>query len=88
MKQLLLAALLLSCTFVTAVKLVLSKHQNRTLFVELQALEKDRDVLNREWGRLQLEQATWGTHGRVEELAAEKLSMHRPETQSVVFVTK
>ena len=88
MTQAVLALLLLACTLVTAVQLVLAKHENRTLFAELQTLEKARDKLNREWGRLQLEQATLGRHGRVEELAAEKLSMHRPKMKSLVFVKK
>jgi len=71
---------------VCAVQVILAKHQNRKVFVELQELEKERDQLNEDWGRLQLERATWGTHGRVEELAREKLAMIRPDHDDIVLV--
>ena len=39
----------------TALGVVWSRHQSRKVFVELQRLEYQRDELNVEWGRLQLE---------------------------------
>ena len=70
----------------TALGNVYSKHQSRTLFVALQELEADRDEMNIEWGQLQLEQSTWATHGRVEDLAREQLKMTLPVQDSVVIV--
>jgi cell division protein FtsL len=55
------------------------------LFVELQQLEKERDELNVEWGRLQLEQGAWSAHGRVEQIAREKLSMRIPSSANTVI---
>ena len=77
-----LAAALLS----TAMGVVFSTHESRKLFVELQGLQKTRDDLNAEWGRLQLEQSTWATHGRIEQIANNKLDMVNPSAGSVVIV--
>jgi len=74
--------------FASAVGVVVSRHQSRKLFVELQAMERERDQMNEEWGQLQLEQATWGTHARVEEIAHAKLGMVPPQPSSVVMVSQ
>ena len=70
--------------FASAVELVVYRHESRSLFVELQDLRETKQDLNREWGQLLLEQATWGTHSRVEKVASEKLEMFAPRTQQVV----
>jgi cell division protein FtsL len=71
----------------TAVSVVYARHESRKLFVELQQLEKERDELNVEWGRLQLEQGAWSAHGRVEQIAREKLSMRIPSsTNTLIYV--
>lgn len=77
-----LAAVLLA----TAMGIVFSTHESRKLFVELQGLQKIRDELNAEWGRLQLEQSTWATHGRIEQIANNKLDMVNPSAGTVVIV--
>jgi len=71
---------------ISAVGVVLSKHHSRKLFVELQAQETERDELAVEWGRLQLEQSTWATHGRVEKLARERLQMSIPTPGSAIII--
>ena len=73
---------------VSAIAVVMVKHESRNRFVVLQVLEKERDQMNAEWGRLQLEQGTWATHSRVERIAREKLRMVMPETESMVIVKK
>ncbi len=70
----------------TALGVIYAKHQSRKLFVELRSLEQGRDLLQIEWGQLQLEQATWATHGRVESIARERLRMRIPAPESVVIV--
>lgn len=72
--NLLLGALVLC----TALGLVWTRHESRVLFVEMQSLTGTRDQLNTEWGRLQLEQATWAEESRIERLAREKLNMRSP----------
>ena len=63
-----------------------SKHQTRRLFVDVQRLETERDRMNVDWGRLQLEQSTLATQARVETLAHGKLAMNIPPQNSVVIV--
>ena len=53
----------------SAIAVVWSKHQARSLFIQLQALTSERDALDIEWGQLKLEQSAWATHGRVEQTA-------------------
>jgi len=65
---------------------VWSKHQARSLFVELQSLESTRDQLNIEWGQLKLEQSAWSTHGRVEQMARSDLRMVIPRPTDVRLV--
>ena len=77
---------LLAAVLCSAVGVVFSTHQTRKLFVELQTLRAERDELNIEWGRLQIEQSTLGTHGRIEKLAREQLKMRLPAPGSAVIV--
>lgn len=86
MKRLAVLAVLLAAIFASALELVLSRYEARRLFVELQELRKQQDELDREWGRLLLEQGTWGTHGRVEEIARSKLQMTVPGPDRVYRV--
>ncbi len=80
--------LLMTAIFYTAIQCVMSQHESRKLFVQIQKLEKERDELNEEWGRLQLEQSTWSTDGRIEETARDVLQMKAPDLNSKVVVTR
>jgi cell division protein FtsL len=79
---------LVASIFLSAVQVVVSQHQARRIFGELQKLETIRDELNEEWGRLQLEQSTWATDDRVELVARTQLNMVEPETKSIVLLAK
>jgi cell division protein FtsL len=81
-----IVAMLFVLVMMTAIGLVYSKHNTRKLFVELQALNKEVVSLNTEWGRLQLEQSAWSDHGRIEQIAREKLGMVIPEADQVIFI--
>ncbi len=88
MKQsMLLQALLATVLLSSAVALVYMQHRHRALYVELQSLERDRDALEVEWGKLQLEQSTWATHERIESLARKRLGLRVPKISEVVLVT-
>jgi len=71
---------------VSAMSVIYAKHENRKYFVELQSLQNQRDEMEIDWGRLQLEQGAWATHGRIEQLARKRLDMIIPPSQSVVIV--
>ena len=73
-------------TFVSALAVVMVRHQNRLEFREVRVAEKLRDRLNDEWSRLQLEQATWSRHNLVEQAARQELGMVTPEPTDIVVV--
>ena len=62
------------------------KHRSRELFVELERVNRERDRLEIEWGRLQLEQSAWSTHAFVENVAASNLHMHIPPPAQIEVV--
>jgi len=71
---------------VSALGVVSAKHQNRKLYAEWAALQKQRDAMEVEWGRLQLEQSTWATHGRIEKIARQRLGMRNVDYDKVIIV--
>ena len=86
MTRLWLLPLLIGLVLVSALAVVSAKHQNRKLYTQLTALQKQRDNMNVEWGRLQLELSTWATHGRIEKVAREQLGMRNVDYDQVVIV--
>ncbi len=70
----------------SATGVVYAKYASRKHFVELESLRSQRDAVDVEWGRLQLEQSTWATHGRVERIAREKLNMRIPLVEEVKVI--
>lgn len=86
--RILFSSLLIIAVFVSALQIVVTQHQARKTFIELQKLEAVRDELNEEWGRLQLEQSTWATDDRIERIAREKLDMSNPDRKSIVILSK
>ena len=71
---------------VTAIACIYARHESRKQFTNLQALTEERDRLEVEWGRLQIEQSAWSTHARVEKLARNKMKMRNPAAQDVKMV--
>nr|WP_101926233.1 MULTISPECIES: cell division protein FtsL [Luteimonas] len=77
---------LLIANIITAIGVVHARHDHRQLYIELTRLERARDELNIDFGRLQLEQATVAMSNRVDQVAREKLGMRFPETAEIVVV--
>ncbi len=67
----------------SALGVVWSRHENRVLFVQLTALQNQRDDLNIEYGRLELEQATHAEPRRIDSEARQKLGMLEPRPQDI-----
>jgi cell division protein FtsL len=81
-----LAMILAILVLVSSLGVVYAKHQSRKLFIELDTLKKERDEMNVEWGRLQLEQSTLATHGRIERTAKKRLGMVTPKYEQILIV--
>ena len=86
MNRFLLIALLVVANVATALVLVRDRHEHRLQFIALTKLEKARDELNIEFGRLQLEQATWAESNRVDQVARARLDMLFPRTEDIVVL--
>jgi cell division protein FtsL len=71
---------------VSGVSVVWSRHETRSLFIQLQSLHAQRDGLDIEWGQLKIEQSAWATHGRVEQTARTGLKMVIPRPEEVRLV--
>jgi len=67
----------------SALGVVWTRHESRVLFVQLTALQNQRDELNIEYGRLELEQATHAEPRRVDSEARQKLGMLEPRPQDI-----
>jgi cell division protein FtsL len=79
MTRFLILGVLGVATFLSALQVVNTRYETRLLVIQLQEMKSQRDELEREWTRLLLEQGTWNTHGRVEEIAGSRLDMMVPE---------
>jgi cell division protein FtsL len=73
---------------ISAMALIYTKHESRKLFVELEQHNHQRDELNIEWGQLQIEQSTWATHARIEQVATDDLSLLRPQPAEIYVIER
>ena len=80
--------ILLSAVIASAIGVVYSIQQSRELFVELTKLGNERDDLNFEFGRLELEQATWAENNRIDQIARGRLGMVSPNPAATVVIRR
>ncbi|MBP6216825.1 MAG: cell division protein FtsL [Luteimonas sp.] len=85
MTRVILAVLVIACV-ISAIGVVHARHEHRQLYVDITRLERARDELNIEFGRLQLEQATWAESNRIDQVARTRLGMKFPATDEIVVV--
>lgn len=81
-----LLAVLVLAVIATSVGVVHARQQHRLAYIELSRLLSERDELDIEFSRLQLEQATWSEPNRIEQVATERLRMQFPEAADVVVL--
>ena len=77
---------LLLIIFVSAIAVVFVRSANRQSFLALQSATFERDKLSEEWGRLQLEHATWSLHDLIENEARQRLDMVAPDPREIVVL--
>jgi cell division protein FtsL len=70
----------------SAVQVIYARYKARDMFVHLEKLDSQRDSLEMEWGRLQLEQSYWSSNAFVERVGNAKLQMSLPQTRDVRIV--
>ena len=81
-----LLPLLWLAVMLSALSVVFVSHLCRQLYNELAKLEQEANALQVEWGRYLLEQSSWASLSRVEQLAKSKLQMREPEPSEIVIV--
>ena len=85
---LLLDGVLLIAMLTSAIAVVWSRNESRELFMRLTVLQNRRDALNVEFGRLELEQATWADPARIEQVARRQLGMINPLPQDIRVIRR
>lgn len=80
--------LLVVIVIVSAIGVAQSRYDTRRLFVELEQLRADCLQLEEDWGKLQLEESTFSTHGVVEQKARSQLGMIMPDLKAVEHVSR
>jgi cell division protein FtsL len=85
LRTLVLTVLVLG-TIASAIAVTWARHLHRQAYIELSTLERGRDELNIEFGRLQLEQATWSEANRIEQVAGTRIGMKFPEDADIVVL--
>jgi cell division protein FtsL len=81
--QALLMLVLLTAVIGSAISVVWARNESRALFVQLTTLQNQRDAMNIEYGRLELEQATFAEPRRIDEEARQQLGMVDPRPQDI-----
>jgi cell division protein FtsL len=75
--------MMLAAVLASALGVVWTRHESRVLFVSLTALQNQRDDLNIEYGKLELEQATYAEPRRIDDEARQRLGMLEPTPQDI-----
>ena len=75
--------MLLAAVVASALGVVWTRHESRVLFVSLTALQNQRDDLNIEYGKLELEQATYAEPRHIDDEARQRLGMLEPTPQDI-----
>ncbi|MFA6985429.1 MAG: cell division protein FtsL [Arenimonas sp.] len=78
--------LMMAAVLGSGVAVVYARQEHRQAYVQLTKLLRERDEINIEFSRLQLEQATWAETNRIEQVATERLGMVFPQAAELVVV--
>ncbi|WP_163560223.1 cell division protein FtsL [Halomonas sp. NO4] len=81
-----LLLLLMAVCLASAMAAITVSHLTREQYARLQQLERERDQLQTEWGRLLLEESAWSSPARIERLAVERLDMRLPDVADVEVI--
>jgi len=81
-----LFGLMLAAVIGSAIALVYARHQNRQLFYKLESMNAERDDLNLEWGRMQIQHSYYADPAQVESKATKELGMTFPAPQDIVVI--
>jgi cell division protein FtsL len=85
-KQLLLLLVFWLLTIASALSVVYVTHDTRLKYHQLEMLKQEQNQLQVVWGQYLLEESTWSTYSRIEQIAKDDLKMEVPTASHVVIV--
>lgn len=86
-KKFIIYAILVIAVLVSAFMVVLQVFAYRHDFRELNGYMRERETINAEWGRLLIEQQTFGATAQIGTRAVTQLRMYSPPTAQTVVIS-
>ncbi|QLH41542.1 MAG: cell division protein FtsL [Coxiellaceae bacterium] len=80
------AMILFVIVLFSAIAVVYVKDLNRRLYINYQGLQEQQNQIYIDWGKLLLEQSTWSTQARVQEIAEKRLNMQVTAPKTAVLI--
>ena len=87
MKKIISYIILLVLVFVSAIMVVFQVFEYRHDYRELSAFNREKDDLNAEWGRLLIEQQTFGATTQIGTRAVTQLRMYSPPVAQTIVIS-
>ena len=87
LKKVVVYAVLVALVFVSAMMVVFQVFEYRHDYRDLSAYMRERDDLNAEWGRLLIEQQTFGATAQIGSRAVTQLRMFSPPAAQTVVIS-
>lgn len=78
--------LLIIMLLASALAVVFSKYESRSLFTAIQKQKENLDDYEVEWGQLQLELTTLTEENRIERVAKNHLKLSMPERNKTIYI--
>ncbi|MCF6287694.1 MAG: cell division protein FtsL [Proteobacteria bacterium] len=88
MKNLLFTVSLIALILVVIIDYIYLQHETRNQFVELQGLIDEKNNLNANWGRLQIEHSYYVNNAKIEIQAKNQLGMKLPQREHVLSIKR
>jgi cell division protein FtsL len=85
-KRLLMIIVLGLAVFISGLMVVYSRDLNRRLYIDVQTEQNIQQKQNVQYSQLLLEQGTWSSQSRIEQIATNQLQMQIPEVKSIVLI--
>ncbi|MEN3968941.1 cell division protein FtsL [Acinetobacter sp. BWR-L5] len=86
-KKLIAYGILLVLVFISAMMVVFQVFEYRHDYREMSSFMRERDDLNAEWGRLLIEQQTFGATAQIGTRAVTQLRMYSPPAAQTVVIS-
>ena len=85
-KQQFLVSALIVLLLISAFSVIYLKDLSRRKFIQYQQLQQVQENDEVEWSKLLLEEGTWSTQARIQNIATTQLNMVMPQMKDIVMV--